>query len=255
MAENKKKSLKTTKSKTSVKPKPAKSTKPKTAKTIKVTQNTKSYNLLDKGPKLGLPHLKSEFQQYLAEFFGTAVLTFAITLNLGYGEFILSTPILAGLVLGLFVYTLGGVSGSHLNPAVTLGLLFAGKTHYKTAILYVLAQLTGAMVAFSLYINSKLSLPALQPINAYPYNLFEGIGAAILVIGVMSVVTKKVHQAASGLVVGGSLVLGIVLAANYSLGILNPAIAISWTLIDFTYVLSPILGGIAGGLIYRLLID
>jgi glycerol uptake facilitator-like aquaporin len=220
---------------------------------VKSTKTTK-YNLLDKGPKLGFPHIKKEFQQYLAEFLGTAVLTFAITLNLGYGEFILTTPVLAALVLGFFVYTVGGISGSHLNPAVTLGLFFAGKTHYKTAILYILAQITGAMVAFSLYISSNLSLPALEPVNAYPYNMFEALGTAILVFGIMAVVTKKIHEAASGLVIGGALLLGITLAANYSLGILNPAIAISWTLIDMTYVVSPILGGIFGALMYKLLI-
>lgn len=245
----------------------SRSTKSPAAKTKKVatraTRKTsatktkaapKKYNLLDKGPKLGFPHLKKEFQQYLAEFLGTAVLTFAITLNLGYGEFILATPVLAALILGFFVYAVGGISGSHLNPAVTLGLFFAGKTHYKTAILYILAQLTGAMVAFSLYLSSSLSLPALEPINAYPYNFFEGLGTAILVFGVMAVANRKVHEAASGLVVGGALLLGITIAANYSLGILNPAIAISWTLVDATYVLSPLLGGIVGALTYKLLI-
>lgn len=240
-------------SKTKTRSVASKTTTKKTA-TKKATSSPTKYNLLDKGPKLGFPHLKKEFQQYLAEFLGTAILTFAITLNLGYGEFILTTPVLAALILGFFVYAIGGISGSHLNPAVTLALFFAGKTHYKTAILYILAQITGAMVAFSLYLSSNLSLPALEPINAYPYNFFEALGVAILVFGVMAVANRKVHDAASGLVVGGALLLGITLAANYSLGLLNPAIAISWNLVDATYVLSPLLGGIVGALTYKLLI-
>lgn len=214
---------------------------------------SKSYNLLDNGPKLHVPHIKHEAQQYVAEFLGTALLTFAVTLNLGYGELILSTPVLAALVLGFLVYTIGKVSGANVNPAVTLGLFLTGNLHYKTAIFYILAQVTGAMFAVAAYINLKLTLPAVYSVDAKTYFIMEMLGTAILAFAVMNVANKKVSDGASGLVVGGGLLVGIALSANYSLGILNPAISVSWQLVNYTYLLAPFFGAIIAAFFYKLL--
>ena len=211
-------------------------------------------NLLDNGPKFKTPHIKHEVQQYFAEFIGTAILTFAVTLNLGSGEMIISTPILAGIVLGLLVYTIGSVSGAHVNPAVTLAMFVTRKLHYKTAIFYILAQVTGAMFAVAAFVNLGLTLPAVYSIDAPVYFAMEAIAAAILVFGVSAVVNKKVSESASGLVVGGSLLAGVTFAANYSLGIANPALALSWGLINYTYLLGPIVGALIAACIYKLLV-
>jgi glycerol uptake facilitator protein len=236
----------------------SKSVKKPVKKTLALSSSSKntvkkSYNLLDNGPKLHVPHIKHEAQQYVAEFLGTALITFAVTLNLGYGELVLSTAVLAALVLGFLVYTIGKVSGANVNPAVTLGLFLTGNLHYKTAIFYVLAQVTGAMFAIAAYINLRLTLPAVYSVDAKTYFIMETLGAALLVFGVINVANKKVSDGASGLVVGGSLLAGIALAANYSLGILNPALAVSWQLVNYTYLLAPFCGAIIAAFFYKLL--
>ncbi len=200
------------------------------------------------------PHLKDEIQQYFAEFLGTGLLTFVVTMAVGFGDMPLATPLLAGLTLGLLVYTLGGISGANLNPAVTLSLFVTRQLHYKTAIFYILAQLTGAMFAVTTYYSSGFPLPAANLDHAGILFMVEAIGTAILAFGVAAVAHKKVTQSASGLVVGGSLALGATLAGTLTFGLINPAIAISWGLFTPTYILAPFVGGLVGALAYKLLI-
>lgn len=200
------------------------------------------------------PHLKDEIQQYFAEFLGTGLLTFVVTMAVGFGDMSLATPLLAGLTLALLVYTLGGVSGANLNPAVTLSLFVTGKLHYKTAIFYILAQLTGAMFAVTTYYSSGFPLPVANLDHAGILFMVEALGTAILAFGVAAVANKKVTDGASGLVVGGSLALGASIAGTLTFGLINPAIAISWGLFTPTYILAPFVGGLVGALAYKLLI-
>ena len=61
-----------------------------------------------------------------SELLGTFLLAFLVHLSIG-AHFPVPTPIIAGLTLGLIVYMLGGISGAHVNPAVTIALASIGK--------------------------------------------------------------------------------------------------------------------------------
>ncbi len=191
-----------------------------------------------------LPSLMN-FSRYTAEAFGTFALTFVVLLSSIFAM-PYSTPVMAACTLGLFVYLIGGLSGAHLNPAVTIGLLSVNKMRVSDAFFYVIAQFVGAIAAlFLLYLLTGEGA-AIGYENDLLVAAFEAMGAFVLAFGISSVVLEKVHPAAAGLAVGGSLFIGIYLASVVSNAVLNPAVALGIGSFGPMYVLGPIVGAIAG---------
>jgi aquaporin Z len=101
-------------------------------------------------------------RKYLAELVGTFVLVFG-----GVGSAVLAGRYIGfagvafafGLSLLAMVYTIGPISGCHINPAVTLGVLLARKMELKDALLYVLAQVAGAIIASGAILFIANSVP------------------------------------------------------------------------------------------------
>ena len=96
--------------------------------------------------------MKELLKKLGAEFLGTAVLVFfAVGAAMMGGHFAGSIGVLIGgaLAFGLVIiamaYTIGGISGCHINPAVTLGFLALGKMKVKPALLYMVAQILGGL--------------------------------------------------------------------------------------------------------------
>ena len=93
-------------------------------------------------------------KKYLAEAIGTFVLTFlgcGAAVSLGCSETVPATVVGTAIAFGLSVvamaYTIGGISGCHINPAITLGVLCAGRMSVKEACGYWCGQLVGGIVA------------------------------------------------------------------------------------------------------------
>jgi len=92
-------------------------------------------------------------RKYLAEFLGTFVLVFG-----GVGSAVLAGSHIGfvgvafafGLALLAMVYTIGPISGCHINPAVTLGVLLAKRIGGRDAVMYMVAQIFGAIAASAL---------------------------------------------------------------------------------------------------------
>lgn len=185
------------------------------------------------------------WQKYAAELFGAGILTLAVLVSLRF-PMALSTPLVAALTLGLFVYTIGPVSGAHINPAVTAGLWSVGKIEPPEAMKYIIAQLIGALLTMSAFRYALGDLPAINATSVPLTFVAEAAGTFLLLFGISAVVSDKVRPDASGIVIGGSLLLGIFIASAASNGVLNPAVAIgihSWT---WAYITGPILGAILG---------
>ena len=190
-------------------------------------------------------------KKYIAETFGTGVLALAVSLSV-LGAFPVPTPVIAGLVLLLFVYSLSHVSGTHINPAVTLGLLSLGKIEIKQSLGYLLAQFAGASAAIGLVVLTIGTTPPVGAEESLTVFLAELIGMTLFTFGIASVVFGKVHEAMGGVVIGGSLLLGITLAVLLgSNGILNPAVALALGSFNVVYVAGPIIGSMLGMWLYR----
>ncbi|MBP9772996.1 MAG: aquaporin [Candidatus Peribacteraceae bacterium] len=192
------------------------------------------------------------FTKYIAEILGTFTLVLAVSLSLLGKIGALPTPLLAAIVVGIFVYTIGAISGAHLNPAVTIGLWSIKKVKVKEAVLYIISQLIGAVAAMMLLAAFAFDETKVTVQADFLTLCAEIIGTFFLAFGICSVVYGKVADMASGIVIGGSLLLGIVIAAGLgSNGVLNPAVAFGIGSAGPMYLLGPIVGSVAAMQLYR----
>lgn len=189
--------------------------------------------------------MKTNLKKYGAELLGTFALTLAVLLSI-MGTMPLPTAVVADLTLGLFVYTVGHISGAHFNPAITCGALSIKKITITDACWYIVVQFLGAKLAFylaNILIDKTVTLTVVDTLKI---GTAELIGTFVLAFGIAAVIYKKVSTDLSGLVIGGSLLLGILLAGTVSNGVLNPAVALGIGSFSLMYVLGPILGAILG---------
>lgn len=186
--------------------------------------------------------------------------------------------------VAIAVYTVGWVSGGHLNPAVTLGLWVAGKTPFYLIPFYIAGQMLGAMLgayfvwvsyyphwALTIDPNLKLLCFCTKPAIRSPKSNFlvEVIATAVLLIGVLGIF--NVHNGIGsgvGPYAVGILIFSIGLSLGGPTGFainpardLGPRIMHAWLPIrgkgssDWSYawipILAPLIGAVLGALLYR----
>lgn len=198
----------------------------------------------------------------MAEFVGTATLvTIALAVsqsNVGIPFFI---SMAVGLTMAVLVMVFGSVSGAHVNPAVTIGLLSLRRIKILPAIVYVAAQLLGGLAAY--YLFTYFIGSTWENTGTFKAEILvaEAVGAAVFTMGIAAVLYQKYTGLQGAVVIGASLTLGLLVASIASVaagvfggGFVNPAVALgaqSW--VWGTYVLGPVLGGIIGFNLYALL--
>ncbi|PIW97102.1 aquaporin, partial [Candidatus Kaiserbacteria bacterium CG_4_8_14_3_um_filter_38_9] len=139
---------------------------------------------------------------YGAEVLGTFFLSLAVLVAINSNAFIPeAVAILAGAVLGICVYTIGPISGCHINPAITLGLLTIKKIDLKNALGYILAQVFGAGLAivFSSFLLGSDTLSEVLPFNIATF-VAEAFGTFFFAFGIAAVVLGKAKEQMSGIV-------------------------------------------------------
>jgi glycerol uptake facilitator protein len=220
-------------------------------------------------------------QRFAAELVGTAFLVFVgvgsvpVTLILNARTSIampdLGVISLAfGLVIVAAVYSLGHVSGCHINPAVTLGLAASGNFPWRDVPLYVAAQLVGAIVG-GVGIIAVLGRPALNAglgVASYAHwghgAAAELIGTFILVFTVLAVIHRKAIPGSAGIAIG-FIVFAVIIAVDpASGGAINPARyvgpflleavfghagAVTWAQFP-VYIISEFIGGLLAAGVY-----
>ena len=230
-------------------------------------------------------------RKLFAEFLGTAILVFiavgAATLAFGFHLTGLSfaagvtmTALAFGLVLIALVYAIGPISGCHINPAVTIGFVAAGRMKIQEAIGYWIAQFLGAIAgAFALwgvftsspyYSKSQVGLGADGYGDASKLHVslggafaIEVILTFIFVMVVLFATSKIAREAMAGLAIGVALVfvhiVGIALTGTSvnparSLG---PALVLGGTALSqvWLFIVAPLVGGIIAALAYMVLVN
>jgi aquaporin Z len=132
-----------------------------------------------------------------------------------------------GVAIG--VYLFGRISMAHFNPAVTLGFLITKHISKKQLVLYITAEITGALLGslFVKYIiGVQSSLGANSPNYAYPLPLIFGVEAlasALLMTVILIVVYTKGLRCLGGIAIGGIVGLDIFFLAFISGTSMNPA--------------------------------
>lgn len=226
---------------------------------------------------------------YLAEFVGTLTLVFVVTMvvvvnsagGIGVTDFAV-IGLVHAFILMLLIHSLGGASGAHFNPAVTIALMVGKKIRPPDALVYILVQLTGAVAGALL---TKLLLdnegdpvnygapgiadappaPVAQPGTPPPAQgadwlggspiggmAVEAIGTFFLMWAIMAlVVNPRGERHWAGFVIGATLGTMVMILAPLTGAGFNPARAFGPALIsgefsDFwVYVVGPVVGALA----------
>ncbi|HVX58478.1 MAG TPA: aquaporin [Candidatus Saccharimonadales bacterium] len=192
----------------------------------------------------------------VGEFLGAGVLTLLILSvqrsTIGVPFFV---AIAAGLAVATMSFAVGGISGGHFNPAITLGFWTARRVTTIRAILYIAVQLLGAWVAYLLYtyfVNN--TLPNIGGHYSGRIMVAEMVGTGLFGFGFAATLYNGFNRVTTACLCGLALVVGIIAASSASLALLNPAVALgarAW--VWGTYVLGPVVGGIVGINLYALL--
>ena len=223
---------------------------------------------MDKAQKIFQPSLRNKF---LVEIVGTFILVYAIasaaTVYSDSGQLgVIGIGLVHALVLTAIVYAIGYRSGAQVNPAVTIGLLVAKKIGGKEAVVYIIAQIIGAVIAaavvysiFGSEMSASVTLPSED--NVVRALILETVMTFTLVYVVLATTTSKNFKIVplAGLAIGFTLGFNVIFGGSITGGSLNPARSFGPALItwDFAYQwiywVAPIAGGLIAAGVYKLL--
>jgi aquaporin Z len=224
------------------------------------------------------------------EFLGTFVLVFfavgVATLTFGFkltggstAAGVLTTALAFGLVLLALVYTIGPISGCHVNPAVTIGFVFSGRMPIREAVGYWAAQfvggIAGAAALWAVFSGAKgyergtqglgtdgWGSHSIVGLNAGGAFAAEVILTALFVLVVLSATSHVASAGFAGLAIGMGLTVVHLIGIPLTGTSVNPARSLGPALIVggdalsqvWLFIVAPLLGGILAAGIWLLLI-
>jgi aquaporin Z len=218
-------------------------------------------------------------RKYIAEFLGTFVLVFG-----GVGSAVLAGSHIGnvgvafafGLSLLAMVYTIGPISGCHINPAVTLGVLLAKRIGARDALMYVVAQIFGAIVASALILLIAAGVPngynlatgglGANGFGAHSPDQYSMVAAFVaeviltmfLVVTVLGATDVKAPVGFAGIAIGLVLTLIHLVGIPITNTSVNPARSIGpalfvqgWALQQlWLFIVAPLVGAVIAALAY-----
>ena len=199
----------------------------------------------------------------VVEFVGTFALIFIGAGALAIGKDGLVEVALAhGLVIVTFAYAYGHISGTHINPAVTLGLLIAGEIEFIAAIGYWIVQFLGGILG-AVVLNAVLPSPGDLGVTILTEGVGVGQGLVVEIVLTFFLVNTIFNTAVSGkagnfagLAIGLTLVFCILMGGPLTRASLNPARTLGPAIVSgnyadiWLYFVGPCVGAILAALLY-----
>ena len=221
-------------------------------------------------------------KKYIAEMVGTMVLVLmgcgtAVSLTCtsadpNLASTVIGTALAFGLAVVAMAYTVGGISGCHINPAITLGCLLTGRISKKDAIMYMLFQVIGAFIGssilFMLTSNSNLvgtganaCQEGVSVMGGFLAEIFFTFVFVLVVLGTTD--AKKGAGNFAGLAIGLALVLVHLACIRYTGTSVNPARSIAPAIFQggialnqlWIFIVGPFIGAILSAIVWKLLAD
>ena len=180
-----------------------------------------------------------------------------------------------GLTVLTIVYSLGHISGAHLNPAVSIGLWVGGRFNAKDLFPYIAAQVLGGLLAAGvLYVIATGNGSAIGNFAANGYGehspggyslvsalVTEIVMTFMFLIVILGATDKKAHAGFAGLAIGLALTLIHLISIPVTNTSVNPARSISqavfvggWAIEQlWLFILAPIVGAVLAGIVYKYL--
>jgi aquaporin Z len=222
-------------------------------------------------------------QKYVAEFLGT----FALVL-IGCGSAVIAGRYIGftgisfafGLTVLAMVYAIGPISGCHINPAISIAMLVAGKMKGKDCAMYIIAQCLGAIIGAAILLaiasgldgysrsDNGLGQTGFGDFSPGGYSLAacflaEVVLTALFLFVIFGSTSKSAPKGFAGISIGFSLVLIHLVGIPITGTSVNPARSLGPALLVagdaikqiWLFLVAPILGAIAAALIWKLFFD
>ena len=218
-------------------------------------------------------------KKYLAELIGTFVLTFmgcgtAVALSCGSDTVsMVGTAVAFGLSVVAMAYTIGGISGCHINPAVSLGVFLSGRMSLKDCGMYMVAQIIGAVLASaalacitSTVAGDPLASSTLTGANVCHFGVTNGLIVEVflslifvlVVLGATSKTNGTTNNFA-GLAIGFAFILIHLVGIKFTGTSANPARSIGPAIFEggralsdlWVFIIGPLVGGALAAMIWR----
>ena len=212
-------------------------------------------------------------KKLFAELIGTFIL---VLIGAGAGavsDSIVAVGLAHGLIVIAMIYSLGDISGAHINPAVSFSFAFSGKMSWGEAAGYITAQLLGGVLA-GLLLLAILGAPTAvsdlgNTVLGNDVTIIQGLLVEIFLTFILihtifqtsfSSDAGNMSAVAIGLVLVGVIMMGM----NISGASLNPARTLGPAVVSFSefpwdqfwiYIVGPLTGGVLAALVHRVLRD
>ncbi|MCR5704067.1 MAG: aquaporin [Eubacterium sp.] len=215
-------------------------------------------------------------KKYIAEFIGTFVLTF-----MGCGAAVFTGNLLAiavafGLSIVAMAYSIGNISGCHVNPAVSFAMFLTKKLSKDDLVGYVIAQVVGAICGGAVLklITTLRDGKATKVIGANGFDEYSGIGlnaggalivevilTCIFVYVILGVTSKVEFANIAGIVIGLTLTFVHIVGINLTGTSVNPARSIGAALFSgsdalaqvWVFIVAPLAGAAAAAYLFMYL--